>query len=113
MDHHLDTVGLSARAYGALRRAGYNTIQQVRRATDEDLLDVRNFGSVHLAEVREKVGRDSRLPDGEPDLVTVQAAALLRLTEQYLARVEVIRGTDTPTGVREAMNRWAFGIGWE
>lgn len=39
-----------------LADAGYDTLEKVREASDEDLLAIKGVGDAKLAEVREKVG---------------------------------------------------------
>lgn len=43
---------LSARTRNALFRSGFRTVLQVQRATDDELLGIRQFGEQALAEVR-------------------------------------------------------------
>lgn len=39
-----------------LSDAGYDTLEKVREASDEDLLAIKGIGDAKLAEIREKVG---------------------------------------------------------
>ncbi len=39
-----------------LAGAGYDTLEKVREASDEDLLAIKGIGDAKLAEIREKVG---------------------------------------------------------
>jgi DNA-directed RNA polymerase alpha subunit len=48
----LDELSLNTRAYNALRRDGIETVEQVLRLTDEQLLGVRNLGAKGLAEIK-------------------------------------------------------------
>lgn len=48
----IDELGLSSRAWGALKRAGYNYVDQVVGLTDEELLMLRNVGYQSVEEIR-------------------------------------------------------------
>ena len=48
----IDELGLSSRARGALKRAGYNYVDQVVGLSDEELLMLRNIGYQALGEIR-------------------------------------------------------------
>jgi DNA-directed RNA polymerase alpha subunit len=50
----LDGLGLSTYARRRLHRGGYTTVDQVRRASDWDLLDIPYVGPATLAEIRDK-----------------------------------------------------------
>lgn len=57
---------LSTRTYNALRREGYDYLQQLQRATWEDLLNIRGFGFKRAIELRTALkGRDIVLSDDE------------------------------------------------
>ena len=47
----------SARVYNCLRRAGIDTVEQLEKMSDNDLMALRNFGVSCLAEVRQKVAQ--------------------------------------------------------
>lgn len=51
----IEELGLSTWAYHPLKRAGINTVEQLRDMHDRELLYLRNFGVRCLAEVREKL----------------------------------------------------------
>lgn len=48
-------LSLSVRAYNCLKRAGYNTIEQVAELTEQELLSIRNMGKKAANEVWEKI----------------------------------------------------------
>lgn len=56
---HLDTpiedLDLSVRAYNCLKRQGVNTIGQLVECSENDLLNVRNFGAKSIEEVKDKL----------------------------------------------------------
>lgn len=52
----IDHLGFSTRTYNCLKRARIDTVEQLARMSDENLLQIRSFGTGCLAEVREKVG---------------------------------------------------------
>jgi len=51
----IEALGLSIRVYNALRRAGIATIEQLAQLQDEDILAIRNIGSLAFQEIREKL----------------------------------------------------------
>lgn len=55
VDELADILELNVRAYNTLKRAGYTRIEQLEKATDEELLKVRNFNEKCLEEVRTKI----------------------------------------------------------
>ena len=48
-------VDLSVRSYNCLKRAGINTVDELIRKTEEDMMKVRNLGKKSLAEIKEKL----------------------------------------------------------
>lgn len=53
----IEELEFSARVYNCLRRAGIETVEQLKRMSDEDLMCLRNFGTTCLAEVRRKIAQ--------------------------------------------------------
>lgn len=51
----IEELELSVRAYNCLKRAGITKIGQILEMSEEDLLNVRNFGQKSLDELREKL----------------------------------------------------------
>lgn len=51
----IEDLDLSVRAYNCLKRQGVNTIGQLVQCTENDLLNVRNFGAKSIEEVKEKL----------------------------------------------------------
>jgi DNA-directed RNA polymerase alpha subunit len=62
----LDGLGLSTYARRRLRRGGYTTAEQVRRASDSDLLDIPYVGPATLAEIRDKTAVQASEVDSCP-----------------------------------------------
>ncbi len=52
----IEDLKLSVRVYNCLKRAGIDTVEQLCRMTDEELMKLRNFGVGCLNEVRRKIG---------------------------------------------------------
>lgn len=48
----ISELDLSVRAFNCLRRAGMNTLEEIANHTEEDLLNIRNFGRTTLVEVK-------------------------------------------------------------
>jgi hypothetical protein len=57
LDTPIDQLNLSTRTYNALRRIGIDTTQQLRKLTEYELRDIRNFGEKSIKEVREVLGK--------------------------------------------------------
>ena len=51
----VEELDLSVRSYNCLKRAGINTLAELTRRTEEDMMKVRNLGKKSLAEVKEKL----------------------------------------------------------
>lgn len=49
----IECLMLSPRAYNCLRRAGIDTVEQLKQRKDEDLLKIRNLGVKVLEEIKE------------------------------------------------------------
>ncbi len=55
MDMPIEELDLSVRSYNCLKRAGINTVQELIRKTEEDMMKVRNLGKKSLEEVKSKL----------------------------------------------------------
>jgi len=66
-DTPLDALGLSPRAYNALRRAGLTTVGDVLAHPTDDLSHVRNFGRHSAAELRDALVRAGVLDAAHAD----------------------------------------------
>jgi len=51
----VEELDLSVRSYNCLKRAGINTVEELIRRTEEDMMKVRNLGKKSLQEVKEKL----------------------------------------------------------
>ena len=51
----IEELDLSVRSYNCLKRAGINTVEELTRKTEEDMMKVRNLGKKSLQEVKEKL----------------------------------------------------------
>lgn len=52
---NIEALNLSVRAYNCLKRAGIDTVEQLRQMDDEQLSRVRNMSARCVQEIREKV----------------------------------------------------------
>ncbi len=62
----IEELDLSVRSYNCLKRAGINTVEELTKKTEADMLKVRNLGKKSLQEVKEKLaeyGLALRQPD--------------------------------------------------
>ena len=62
----IETLDLSVRAYNCLRRSGLMTVGQVLERTEDELLNIRNFGRKPYDELRDRL-IEHRYIDGEAD----------------------------------------------
>ncbi|MBE3576762.1 MAG: DNA-directed RNA polymerase subunit alpha [Limnochordales bacterium] len=53
----IEELDLSVRSYNCLKRAGIDTIGELVRKTEEDMMKVRNMGKKSLQEVKEKLAK--------------------------------------------------------
>ncbi|HHT28199.1 MAG TPA: DNA-directed RNA polymerase subunit alpha [Firmicutes bacterium] len=55
MEMTIEELDLSVRSYNCLKRAGINSVEELVRRTEEDMMKVRNLGKKSLQEVKEKL----------------------------------------------------------
>jgi len=55
LDRPIEDLDLSVRSYNCLRRQGVNTIGQLTECSENDLLNIRNFGAKSIEEVKDKL----------------------------------------------------------
>ena len=55
MEMTVEELDLSVRSYNCLKRAGINTLEELTRKTEEDIMKVRNLGKKSLQEIKEKL----------------------------------------------------------
>jgi len=51
----IEELDLSVRSYNCLKRAGINTVEELTRKTEDDMMKVRNLGRKSLEEVQQKL----------------------------------------------------------
>ncbi len=51
----IEELDLSVRSYNCLKREGIGTVGELRQKSEQDLLEIRNFGSKSIDEVKEKL----------------------------------------------------------
>jgi len=51
----IEDMELSVRSYNCLKRAGIDTVEKLLQYTEDELLDIRNFGQKSIQEVKNKV----------------------------------------------------------
>ena len=62
----IEELDLSVRSYNCLKRAGINTVDELSKRTEQDIMKVRNLGKKSLQEIKEKLealGRALRQAD--------------------------------------------------
>ena len=55
LDTPIEELDLSVRSYNCLKRQGVNTIGQLNECSENDLLNIRNFGAKSIEEVKDKL----------------------------------------------------------
>src|SRR5699024_8637275 len=51
----IEELGLQSRSYNCLKREGIHSVGELVARSEADLLDIRNFGSKSIGEIREKL----------------------------------------------------------
>ncbi len=70
----VEDLELSVRSYNCLKREGIHTVGELVARSEEDLLDIRNFGSKSIDEVKETLaGLGLALRDSQPGFDPMQA----------------------------------------
>ena len=70
----VEDLDLSVRSYNCLKREGIHTVGELVARSEEDLLDIRNFGSKSIDEVKETLaGLGLALRDSHPGFDPLQA----------------------------------------
>ncbi|NLN17501.1 MAG: DNA-directed RNA polymerase subunit alpha [Firmicutes bacterium] len=54
-DMTIEELDLSVRSYNCLKRAGINTVEELTKRTEQDIMKVRNLGKKSLQEIKEKL----------------------------------------------------------
>ncbi len=55
LDNPIEELDLSVRSYNCLKRQGVNSIGQLTECSEQDLLNIRNFGAKSIEEVKDKL----------------------------------------------------------
>jgi len=55
LEMNIEELDLSVRSYNCLKRAGINTVEELIKKTEEDMMKVRNLGRKSLEEVEQKL----------------------------------------------------------
>ncbi len=55
LDKRIDDLDLSVRSFNCLKRAGIHSVRQLLDFSENDLLNIRNFGVKSIEEVKDKL----------------------------------------------------------
>ncbi len=55
LDKKIEDMDLSVRSYNCLKRAGIHSVRQLVEFSENDLLNIRNFGVKSIEEVKDKL----------------------------------------------------------
>ena len=55
LDKQIEDLDLSVRSYNCLKRAGIHSVRQLVEYSENDLLNIRNFGAKSIEEVKDKL----------------------------------------------------------
>ena len=75
----IEELDLSVRSYNALKRAGIETVEQLRRKTTLDLYKIRNLGETSIAEIRSKLAYTPSNADRIRSMTDEELAAYLTI----------------------------------
>ena len=78
----IEELNLSTRAYNCLRRRGYNTVEDLLKAHENDLLKIQNMGPKSVKEIMEKI---------EPYREEYEAEQQRKIDEQKKLEIEETR----------------------
>jgi hypothetical protein len=67
LDVPIERLNLSLRAFNSLKKAGINTVRELERCSDEDLLELKSFGQTSLSEVRSALASFQPPPKSTPN----------------------------------------------
>ena len=90
----IEELNLSTRTYNCLKRAKIETVEQLSRISDDDLMRIRSFGQACLAEVRAKVALPKK----------TNADRIRSMSDAELAEILGGMVTCPPTGECAAMS---------
>jgi len=65
-DARIEELDFSVRTYNCLKKANVQTIADLVQTTEEDLMNIRNFGRKSLLEVRDKLAQFNLTLAGAP-----------------------------------------------
>ena len=73
LDARIEELDFSVRTYNCLKKANVLTIGELAAISENDLMNIRNFGRKSLNEVKEKLGQlGLSLKDSEPGSVPLE-----------------------------------------
>ena len=61
----VEDLQLTVRSYNCLKREGIHTVGELISRSEQDLLDIRNFGAKSIDEVKAQAGRDGPVAQGQ------------------------------------------------
>lgn len=73
----IDDMELSIRSYNCLKRAGINSIEELRRLKDEDFMRIRNLGRKSMEEIKQKLAEFLRGSEAAPKTAAPDYSAML------------------------------------
>ena len=62
----IEDLNLTVRSYNCLKREGIHTVGELMSRSEQDLLDIRNFGAKSIEEVKQKLDRHGAGAQGLP-----------------------------------------------
>ena len=100
----IEELHLSTRAYNCLKRKGIDTVEQLARIPEPDLMKIRNFGEECLKEVREKMAvykdqiTGKPLPEMKPapvaepiSIITRREKQAVYLPEEFAHAIDILQ----------------------
>lgn len=104
-------LGLSTRSLNCLRRGGIETVRELSRCTDDQLMSIKGLGVVNLAEIRGKFERFRQEEQWAEELAEEPEMPVIRNGEDYQTgaaqmRLAILKELDE-------MQDKAVGVRWE
>ena len=98
----IENLNFSVRVYNCLKRAEIDTVEQLEKMSDNDLMALRNFGVACLAEVRQKVAQVKK-PFTNGDRIRGMTDEELR---NFICRVTICEGCRFGTSGGCTLEEW-------
>jgi len=99
LDQPISVLNLSVRARNCLDAENVRTIRQLVKLTEQDLLELRNFGQTSLKEVKKRLGEHALALNGSAPYVGDDDDDDELIGDEGIEGVEGVEGVESAEGV--------------